>query len=302
MLHRSILLPVLLSAILCASCGGGGSEEASIPTTNPGDGVHFNPSYGTNAAFVPIGNDSSEAEFCADQGKSRWNDYLLENNTWNKGTVTGYTSCMTMKAGVAPGVSPSWRWSWPLSGGDAVRDYPEVIFGQKPWYASSTTGALPRVVNTLASVTARFGAQLEHSSDGGGNFAFDIWLTTSKSIAPGGSYLPLHTELMILLDNWGSYQPAGSKIAEVTIDGVVWELYHATAGWGPSPWSYVNYLPKTRLTSPYQVNIHHFLADLSARGLITGKEWLASVELGTEILAGSGSASLQNYSVQVELN
>jgi len=299
MLRRSMLLPVLLSAISCASCGGGGGEEASI--TTPADGVYYNPSYGTKAGFVPVGNDSSGAEFCTDQGKSRWNDYLLENNTWNKGSITGYTSCMTMKPGEAFSVSPSWRWSWPLSGGDEVHDYPELIFGQKPWYASSTTEALPRVVNTLASVTASFGAQLNHSSDGGGNFAFDIWLTSSKSIASGGSYLPLHTELMILLDNWGSYRPAGSKIAEVTIDGVVWELYQTTANWGPSPWSYVNYLPKTRLTSPYQVNIHHFLADMSARGLISGNEWLASVELGTEILAGSGSASLQNYSVQVGL-
>jgi len=285
---------VSLALLLCA-CGGGGDNS----TSNVSTAQDYNVSIPSVAPRVPQVEDRSGKEFCKDQASSRLGSFLMVNNNWNKGAVADYTSCMTMHAGADGGVSATWRWDWPLNSGESIHAFPELFFGQNPWFSSSTTAALPRVINTIDGVTARFGAQVTHSNNGGGNFAFDIWITTTRLLAPGASNLPLHTELMILLDEWGSFSPIGDKIGEVTIDGRVWNVHQITATWGPGPWEFVTYQPKQKLSSPYQVNVRAFLNDLIARRIITGNEWLSSIDLGNEVIAGSGTTALQDYSVEV---
>ncbi|QSI77453.1 GH12 family glycosyl hydrolase domain-containing protein [Niveibacterium microcysteis] len=289
------LLPALALALMLCACGGG--DEG---TTNDQNGIaDFNVSSPSVAPRVPQSQDLSGQEFCKDQANGRLGSYLLVNNNWNKGAVTNYTSCLTMRPGADGSVSPTWRWDWPLSSNESIHAFPELFFGQNPWFSSSTTAALPRVINTIKDVTARFGAQVTHSNNGGGNFAFDIWITKASILAPGASNLPLHTELMILLDEWGNFSPVGDKIGETTIDGRDWNVYQITATWGPGPWQFVTYQPKQKPSSPYQVSVRLFLDDLIARRVITGAEWLSSIDLGNEVIAGAGTTTLQDYSVEV---
>ena len=296
MRYRNIGIGLSVTCLL--ACGGGGSSSQNTGVAAPGE---FNVTSNSLAPEVPNSNDTSGKPICEDEEHSRLNRYLLENNDWNKGSITDYSECMTMFAGASGSVSPTWTWQWPVTVGDStVHSYPELIFGQKPWFSSSTTSTLPAVVNTLHSVVAQFGAQLQHSNDGGGDFTFDIWLTNSATVPAQKSYLPLNTELMILLDEWGSYAPIGSKLGTSNIDGQMWNVYEMTATWGPEPWQLVMYEPQQIPSSPYKVDVHLFLQDLLSRQLISGKEWLASVEIGNEVIGGSGTNQLQNYSLVVQ--
>lgn len=231
---------------------------------------------------------------CGDSARATASAYMVENNTWNKGAITDYRQCVSIAAAQAggDGVDASWEWSWPEPATE-VRAYPELIFGHKPWY-TSTSDKLPRVIDHVAEVHAEFAYTSTHT--GVGNFAFDIWLTDSNVMT--GDHLPLKHELMIWMDSFGM-TPAGTQIDTVTIDGTIWDLYAAIATWGPEPFQYLAYLPRKALPSPVSIDVRQFLNHLKARGSITGQEWLASVELGNEVMSGTGRTALSGFTVTV---
>ena len=259
-----------LAGTLLTACGGGGSG-------------------GTPASTGP-----ATASMCADGGHAAAGSYVVENNTWNKGTAINYRQCLgiaTAQAG-GEGVDAVWEWTWPEPA-TGVRAYPEIIFGRKPWN-DSTTDKLPRIVDQVAGVRADFAYTSTHT--GAGNLAFDIWLTSSN--VKVGDHLPLKHELMIWVDTFGM-TPAGVQADTVTVNGVTWDLYATTATWGPEPFQYLAYLPRTAVPSPVSIDVRQFLDHLKARGSISGQEWLASVEFGNEVMAGSGSTRLSGFKVSV---
>ena len=92
----------------------------------------------------------------------------------------------------------------------------------------------------------------------------------------------------------------GTPVDTVTLGGITWDLYVTTATWGPEPWQYLAYLPRSVVPSPATLDLRGFLDHLKARGSITGREWLASVELGNELVVGTGRTVLSGFRVAVE--
>jgi hypothetical protein len=236
------------------------------------------------------------ASLCGDFQHGQAGDYVIENNTWGKGSVTGYRQCVGIASAQGGGVDAVWEWSWPQPA-VTVRGYPEVIYGQKPWNPS-TTSKLPRVVDEVT--TARVELGFSSSRDGTGNLAFDIWLTASNVKPAWSDHLPLVHELMIWLDTFGGMSPAGGQVDTVTIDGIQWDLFITTATWGTEPWQYIAYRPGNGVPSPTTIDVRKFLDHLKARGSITGAEWLASVELGNEVVVGTGRTTLSSFDVTIE--
>jgi hypothetical protein len=104
---------------------------------------------------------------------------------------------------------------------------------------------------------------------------------------------------MIWVDNFGM-TPAGEAVDSVEIGGSTWDLYITTATWGPEPFTYLAYLPRGALASPIRLDLRRFLDHLKARGTISGREWLASVELGNEVIAGSGRTEIRGFRVTID--
>lgn len=266
-----------IGCVLLSACGGSDSGSSSAQ---------------------PSGFSDSQASLCSTGARAQAGAYVVENNAWNRGAITRFTQCVGIGAAQdgSGAADAEWHWSWP-GPVETVRAYPEVIFGQKPWF-DTTTDQLPRVVDHLNTVRAGFSYTSIH--DGTGNFAFDIWLTGSN--VKSGDHLPLKHELMIWIDTFGM-TPMGPKVDTVTIDGITWDLHATQATWvstePPYP-QYLAYVPRATLPSPVSIDVRKFLNHLKQRGSITGQEWLASVELGNEVMTGSGHTRIGGYKVTLD--
>jgi hypothetical protein len=222
---------------------------------------------------------------CDDWHLEAVGEYWVENNVWNKGPLTGYQQCVYIEP--APGgVRAGWTWSWPLVDIE-VKSYPAVIFGWKPVYERSTTPQLPIRIREAASVLVQFSARYELV--GAANLALDAWITSGTPPA-----VPNVTrEVMIWVDA-GGLLPHGTRIDTVVIGGREFDLY-ANQG----PFSYFAFVATTPFLQGL-LDLQAFLAYLVDRGLISPDEVLASVEMGNEVVGGTGWGLLDHFSVAVQ--
>ncbi len=240
---------------------------------------------------VPASAAASAVELnCEDQAVLDDGSFRVENNTWGKGDLTGWSQCIGLKANADGTAAARWKWDWPASGSN-VKAYPEVIYGQKPG-GTSTTPDLPRQVNGLNELVVSY--DYTTTTSGSGNLAFDVWLTDTDNPDTFG-VPPITTELMIWVDNFGSLGPGGNWEEVIKIDGVPYSLYTAK-NWGDG-WDYVAFV----MTEPQtgDINVVSFLKYMKEKGLITGEEYVASVEFGNEVVGGKGETFLNMFSVSV---
>jgi hypothetical protein len=98
--------------------------------------------------------------------------------------------------------------------------------------------------------------------------------------------------------------PAGSKTAEVELDGQQWEVW-VDKNWGDasgansSRWIYLTFkAKKSSLSSSFDVAaLTRYAVE---KGILPSKFYYADAELGTEIMSGSGLAWVKSFKVEVE--
>ena len=122
-----------------------------------------------------------------------------------------------------------WDWRWPYNPSQ-VRGYPEVIYGKKPWNASSTVAHLPCPI-----LDANLEVEFDLSTEATGvyNTAFDIWLTGTKEARPEDILF----EIMIWIDNHGM-RPLGSVRDTVEIGGMRYDVW-VSKRVGEYGWTYI---------------------------------------------------------------
>ena len=285
---------IALSAILPSGLAGLGPRAWATPV----------PATQSNAALRSLPLTCKEGLLQPGRGQVlAENPVRAENNAWGKGDLQGWRQCIGLAAGPGPGVKARWTWDW-LNAGDNVKAYPELIVGTKPGSAP-TSRSLPRRLSQLAQLQARL--NLESQRSGSGNLAFDLWLTSTASPNHFG-VPPISHELMIWRDAFGSMLPAGQRRATVRIDGRIYDLYVKDRhGDG---WRYIAYVPRAfgvnpatraagRFRDTANINLKAFLEDGLARKLFSGKAFLASVELGNELISGHGETLVHHYSLAI---
>lgn len=262
----------LISLAVLAACGGGASDSE---------------------ALGPM-----EAEHCADFETADAGAYMVENNVWNRGNVTDYLQCVDLEVRADGSADVILEWDWPAPGG-YIRAYPEIIHGLKPWYLDSTTSVLPRRLVDVMHARAHVDASMQRTG-GSGNLAFDIWLTHADTRAEGAVNLPLAAEVMIWLEQWGNVGPTGTRLKRVRVDGRDWDLYRDYGSFGSDPRPILTFHPAAPVVGPVVIDVRAFLDRLVQEDLITGEEWLASIELGNEVVDGAGRTRLRGYRVEIE--
>lgn len=221
--------------------------------------------------------------------------YRAENNTWGKGLLTGWSQCIGIEAASDGVLAGRWTWDWLQSGGN-VKAYPEIIFGQKPG-ASSTTADLPNQINRLDEVLISYDITSTHT--GSGNLAFDVWLTDTQDPSTWG-VPPISHEIMIWLESYGGMRPGGTWIEQASIDDILYNVY-VGENFGDG-WAYIAFARVTSQVGAGNLNLVSFLDYMRAKSIVTGDEYVASVELGNEVVSGSGETVVYEYSVAVSLN
>jgi hypothetical protein len=243
-------------------------------------------------ACPPSPNPHYAIEKCADWAEIEIPalELIVQNNVWNKQDITNYEQCV-FKELTNKDCPFGWHWAWSSTDG-SVKSYPELIFGQKPWSPSSTSPSLPIMISDVSNITATY--DITQSVSGSYNLAFDIWICSSNPpVGTGNENETIEQEIMIWLNNL-SLMPAGPVIDSPEIDGEEYDFHKMEF----TDWTYIAFRKKTRELSG-DTKIHLFFDYLVANGHISANHYCSSIELGNEVVTGSGTTTFNDFSLQV---
>lgn len=236
---------------------------------------------------------------CEESALSEAGQYIGENNAWGKQGVVGWTQCMGATAlpqadGQPPAVTAHWTWDWKQVG-DNVKAFPEIVFGHKPGFPKTSTTLLPRKLSTLQTLTVDHDITTER--EGAGNLSIDMWLTANGNPTTF-AVPPITHEVMIWLEAFGPMYQGGDLVDHVRINGTPYRV-HVGEKFGLG-WRYVAFAPTSPMKPVNQINLLPFFEYLRGKNLITTDEHLSAVNLGNEIISGSGDTRVNRYAVTVK--
>ena len=225
-------------------------------------------------------------------GFTAWADYEGPSNL-----VDGvdYSSTITLDPTTFPnGVEFNWSFPSP-SVPNFVYAYPDIKYGDgAPGGPAATQVADFTALNANYSV-AISGDMSDFS------VAFDLYLTS----APGNDSTTTD-ELMVQVHNHGAQQAgnqpytlSGGGLSNATIS--VNPNWDAGGTWIPAGWTFINIQNSVdALTGT--LNLGNIIKDLIWDGVLTGQEYINDIQLGSEIIGGSGSLTVNNLSYQWDAN
>ncbi|MGN6210461.1 GH12 family glycosyl hydrolase domain-containing protein [Asticcacaulis sp.] len=245
---------------------------------------------------------ATETVSCADYHSEISGRDIYNNNVWNKGAAGDFKWSQCIERDPKTGAL-GWSWSWPENGKD-IFGYPQVKQGASPWAPlPNIPSALP--IRNDAVRSLRVSHDLEIQTNGRHNVATSMWLTRSGDISENPNPSDILAELMIwTYATSGHLTPAGSKTTEVELDGQVWEVW-VDKNWGDASgensnrWIYLTFRSKNpSLHASYDVaKLTEYAV---GKGILPKQFYYADVELGTEIMSGSGLAWVKDFKVEIE--
>lgn len=300
-LHRPPLGLVLAVATALAACGPQGDAPAA-GVSPPGQAAA--PAQPAAPAAPPAADATVRTLTCEPHATHPASGGQLRNNTWNQqaaGTKP-WRQCLLQRTLADGSTQFGWSWDWPSQ--HALYAYPEITVGPSPWLDGPAQGdGFPRRIADLRRMTVRY--DLEVQSGGLYNVAGEMWLTRApRADGPADESL-IVAELMIATDVSPGLPPDEKpSLGEVVIDGQRWQV-NAQKGWGAPPgvtahrWTFITYraLPSS-LSIRYDAR--RILEDAVSRGLVDPNWYVANFELGNEIVSGSGSTWVRQFSVELE--
>lgn len=221
-------------------------------------------------------------------------EFILSNNTW--GTNSGQAD-LTQYIFRNDDTTYGWGWDRVSSTSDEP-NYPEVIYGGKPFTPLTNNSLLPVQIKDLNSSEMVLVAESDITfTDGKWNFAFEFWLTSVRPDGGDVSY-SITDELMIWY-MWGN-RPEVPYLENALNDGYNdydYTMYESQHG----NWRYHQFRIRDGQRIPLKTNIKVFIDFIASHhGFAFDDLWLACYELGNEIWDGtSGITTIKtlNYSV-----
>jgi hypothetical protein len=168
--------------------------------------------------------------------------------------------------------------------------FPNITYGKNPWLPS-TTRELPKRVSDIRCLEAEI--DIAQTGTSKGNLSFDLWITQNSNSEPAD----ITDEVMIWLSTDG-FTPAGSRIDTLIIDGQevgfwVKEEHRPSEDY---QWRFLAFKYESDFHKG-SIQLHQFLDFLLAGGYLSPDAYLASVELGNEIVSGHGQTLVKDYRV-----
>ena len=219
-------------------------------------------------------------------------EYQVQMDTWGRGTLTGWSQCISGGTNPDGTIVARWTWNWLNSGGN-VKSFPAIVFGKIP-SAPTTAGIMPIRINTISSVSVSYDITSTHT--GTGNLILHMWLTNTQDPSTWG-VPPITHEVIICLEVYGDMNPAVPRIKEVDIGNDHYDLYTGdNFGMG---WRFIVFQRVPYTQGPGTLDLMDFLSIAQKEGYITGSEYLASISFGNEVVSGAGETIVNRYVVSV---
>ncbi|MCC3764492.1 RICIN domain-containing protein [Glycomyces sp. TRM65418] len=233
-----------------------------------------------------VASPAQAATTCDAFGSITQGKYWLNNNLWGQGSGSGW-QCVSdnYTSGDTIGWSTDWSWN---GGENSVKSYASAVLGWH-WGWKNPNSGLPVRLSGSQDVTSSWDFQVS-SNPGTMNVAYDMWLHERPD--PTYEHNPTD-EIMIWPYSSGGAGPIGNVVANVTIDGVNWNLHRGNIGW--NVFSFVATSNRTSV----DLNLSSFLDNLVTRGWVPDSKYLTSVQAGTEVFHGTGTLTTTAYSVNV---
>ncbi len=229
---------------------------------------------------------------------------VFTNNVWNKHAAKNdaWSQCLEQRS-INGDVQFGWSWSWPF-GRRVIYSQPQIKIGSSPWAPEPKfDNSFPLSISDLKKLDITH--SIEVNSNGDHNTVTTMWLTRSpyKGSEPDPSVIA--AEIMIwTFATDGHFSPSGRKRGELTIEDTIWEVWYQKewrdhSGINNNKWVSVSFRAKI---SSMQARIPglELLNYAIQENLIAKNLFIADVELGNEIMSGSGIAWLKDFSVVYE--
>lgn len=226
-----------------------------------------------------------------------WNSkgwYIVNNGWGSAGLVEGadftLSSAFSSK-NIIDGAT--FEWSYPVVTDikTNIRAYPAVIFGHSPLNTggpnlSDTAKVFPVKVDDIKGLTATHDVTAAgHLS--GFNVAYDIWLSGTPN---GTGQTAVTNEVMVWIQK-GTLKPFGDVVGTYSKDGHTATVHHTG--------TYTAVVFDKDMAAG-TVDVGDILAKLKDMGIVSGEEYLRSVELGSEVTSGRGSLTINDLTLRVE--
>jgi serralysin len=219
------------------------------------------------------------------------NGWYTLNNVWNPGTMVEnkdfFIESTTNRANMSHGTTFTWSFPFTTEYGAPVRAYPEIIFGPAPMgggqKASDVGGVFPLQVSSIASLAINYDVSISGNTSGF-NVAFDIWLTKT----PGGSGAAAVSNEIMIWTHSGDFPAFGPQVGTYAQGDVTFKIYHTGT-----------YTALVADSDQFKGSIDFvaMLAKLVELGIVSRNEYLASIELGSEVFSGTGSLTINNLDI-----
>lgn len=291
---RAVITIAALASALTA-CGGGGSSGSSTSSSSPADLPMPVVSAPTVGPARTLTCDPGAVQDVAVGS--------LVNNMFNAASAgsTAYRQCLQVRS-VGSALEYGWTWEWPTA--DGIYAYPELLVGSTPWSQELHNDTrFPRLVGATKSL--RLNYEFLTTSTGKQAAAADFWFTATNLLPGSAEAVPVKAEMLIWTNvSAGIVNASDVAVDVVEIDGKRWTVYLQTGqGDASNPdaerWTLISYVAIDNSASA-NYDAAKFFQDAIGRGVIASTDYLSGVEIGHEIISGSGSAWLRNFSIVVE--
>ncbi len=220
---------------------------------------------------------------------------LLTNNTWGAQKLPDYKQCITVEKSTTKVVF-GWSWHW-QGKNDAVKAYPSITYGHKPWQQTSTTIRLPALVGTLPRLQVKYDLLTE--ATGVYNVLLEAWITNTATPRPDNRV----AELAIHLGqhNWPGMP--GKRIKRIMIGAHSYDFYYEPSMVVPGDthrWAYLGFVyagNEPAVSFQGQLDVKAFIHYLVQHGYLQTTHYISSIELGNEIINGEGRSRLNEFHV-----
>jgi len=236
-------------------------------------------------------------------------NYEVENGSWGAGGSDGTSSSITLNPATFP-ADVTFNWNWPLSDTSQwnPKAYPNIIYvhqwasGNGGGTGSQYSNEVPTTVANFTSLTATYSVSLTGDTNDA-SVAFDIWLTNPNTPNPNWTTTFPQTELMVFVHSptaWGT-PGGGNQPYTITVQGLTNAGVNITTDSHGTSTSFVGIAsPQDALSGT--ISIGDIFKTLLWNGVISPNETVSDIRFGSEVGAGQGSMTLNNFSVNWQAN
>lgn len=321
-LWNYVVLLAALSVMSVAACAqnnttsagcSAGVDPATLginpapPTSTPNADASSTPPPGSTASAGSGGTGVNETITTNNNIWLNYNDYqsglyAASNQWWGSGNPNAR---FTVNPATFPnGVTFSWNWPAVTSYPWNPIAYPNIttVYG----YVGSPGGTgqlysnlVSMPVSAISTLTATYNVTPSDLADT--DVAFDFWLLNPSTPDPNWTTTFAETEIEIFVHtppSWGTLGPVNEP--NITVEGLTNATVSNTTTRGPAnesgSWQYVSVQsPQDALCGT--IDIGAILKQLIAEGVISGNETISDISFGSEVGGGSGSLTVNSYSV-----